>query len=454
MLEDRVAEAASVELAAPTSTLPAWLRFRFRIRIRTVEEWLRHGDERQTTPLPMLDLSEEFPLLVAARAKAEIDDDDDDDDDAAAGAGASRAPSASFHRAPASDRRRIRIVHIPFSELVAERAFELPPRNAEFVIFVEPARLEAAVHFLTGRSFATAASPRGGNAVPRMGAAWSVVGAILDTADTRQQIEQIALPPYDDPNQRLWHPDSMVEQHLLPLLRDRLTTRSTPTPQWSRRTVHVWDLGSGVGRDVAYLARNLRSVVESGSDGSNDGEHGPAFRVVGLDQRYKPRDAAVFRSFMQRQGVDDLTECRCVDLTVSKDRDSSIVAALVDERPECIYAVRYWNRPLFETVDRLAPRGTIVAITHFAKPTDDADWPFPHPKVSQYCFARALSPCFVAHRGVSVIPPIPGEACAAAPRAERAVSCLVGNSLRQDRHRQRSRPDPRAVRGHEDAALA
>jgi hypothetical protein len=378
MLEDRVAEAAPVELAAQTSTLPAGFRFRF--RIGTVEEWLQHGDERQTTPLPMLVLSEEFPLLVVARATAE--NDGDGDDDAAAGAG---APSASCHHPDlASKRRRIRIVHIPFSELVAERAFELPPRNAEFVILVEPARLEAAVHFLTstGRSFATAASPR-------MGAAWSVVGAILDTADTRQQIEQIALPPYDDPNQRLWQPDSMVEQHLLSLLCDRLATRSTPSPQMPRRAVHVWDLGSGVGRDVAYLARNLRRFVESRSEGSSDGEQGPAFRVVGLDQRYKPRDAAVFRSFMQRQGVDDVTECRFVDLTVSKDRDCSIVAALVEERPECIYAVRYWNRPLFEAVDRLAPRGTIVAITHFAKPADDADWPFPHPKVSQYCSARA-----------------------------------------------------------------
>jgi hypothetical protein len=372
-----VAVVAASELASQPSALPT----SGTIRIRTLDEWLRDEPD----PLPMLVLSEkeeeeDFPLLRVKAAMATTERNAAETSPTGNDPQALSPPPSKCRHDPAL---RLRIAHIPFSQLVSERSFELPPRNTEFLILVQPAALESAVQFLSGRALSppvqSSASSSSLPSIPsqRGGTTWNVNGAVLDTPDARRHLDQVLSNHFTkgrDPYQ-LWRPDSMVEQHLLPLLSEQLARRSRTT-----RRLDVWDLGSGVGRDVAFLARHLRLLAASSSD---EDERRPSFRVIGLDQRYRPRDAATFRAFMRRQGVEDVTECRCVDLTVPKDRVSPFVSAMVEERPACIYAVRYWNRPLFEEVNRLAAPGTVVAITHFAKPTEDADWPFAHPKVCQ-----------------------------------------------------------------------
>lgn len=369
-MKDPIAEGpASGRASAGTSTRSS--NRPTRVRVRTLDEWLRGSDgngngSKGPQPLPMLALSEQPPPPAAT---TEPD-----------------APSPG----PGPGRLcEIQIVHIPFPQLVAERSFELPPRSTEFVILVEPANLEAAVEFLAGRASIpplplSSSSIQCSAPSSRRTGGWNVAGAVLDTPDARQRLEQILsthgshLRPRHEPY-HLWRPDSMVEQHLLPLLIEQFKVRAAPSAQATRR-LDVWDLGSGVGRDAAYVARTLRHHFDVSRTESAPGGP-PPFLVTGLDQRYRPRDAAAFRSFMRRQGVDDVTECRLVDLTVPKDGSSPVVEALVKERPACIYAVRYWNRPLFEAVDRFATLGTIVAVTHFAKPAEDSPWPFPHPKV-------------------------------------------------------------------------
>jgi hypothetical protein len=380
--EAAVAAASAVEHSSQPeqASQPSALPTSGTIRIRTLDEWLRDEPD----PLPMLVLSEkeeedDFPLLRVAAAMATTERNAAETSPAGDDPQVLSPPPSKCRHDPAL---RLRIAHIPFSQLVSERSFELPPRNMEFLILVEPAALESAMLFLTGRASSppvqsSASSLPSPPSSQRGGTTWNVTGAVLDTPDARRHLDKVLSNHFTkrrDPYQ-LWRPDSMVERHLLPLLSEQLAMR----PQTTRR-LDVWDLGSGVGRDVAFLARHLRLLAASSSD---EDEGRPSFRVIGLDQRYRPRDAATFRAFMQRQGVDDVTECRCVDLTVPKDRVSPVVSAMVEEPPACIYAVRYWNRPLFEEVNRLAAPGTVVAITHFAKPTEDSDWPFAHPKVGQ-----------------------------------------------------------------------
>jgi hypothetical protein len=420
-MEDRIqeeAKAAAVAAASEQPSQPSSLPTSGTIRIRTLDEWLRDEPD----PLPMLVLSEkeeeeDFPLLRVAAAmatterNAAVTSPTGDDPQVL-----SPPPSKCRHD-PAL---RLRIAHIPFSQLVSERSFELPPRNTEFLILVQPAALESAVQFLTGRASSPpvqSSSSSSSSSLPsipsqRGGTTWNVTGAVLDTPDARHYLDQVLSNHFikgRDPYQ-LWRPDSMVEHHLLPLLSEQLAMR----PRTTRR-LDVWDLGSGVGRDVAFLARHLRLLAANSSD---EDKGRPSFRVIGLDQRYRPRDAATFRAFMRRQQVEDVTECRCVDLAVPKDRVSPVVSAMLEERPACIYAVRYWNRPLFEEVNRLAAPGTVVAITHFAKPTEDADWPFAHPKVGQQLAVD--------------------RAGAGAARRFRITHTLTGSSCRRRRRSRRS----------------
>ena len=101
------------------------------------------------------------------------------------------------------------------------------------------------------------------------------------------------------PLPRLWQPDSMVQTVLLPLLAERLTRLSTGGGATQTRSTHhdhsditkddagyeIWDLGAGSGRDVCFLAEELKAVVTRTAVATTTMR--PSFCVVGMDQRYR-----------------------------------------------------------------------------------------------------------------------------------------------------------------------
>lgn len=209
---------------------------------------------------------------------------------------------------------------------LSTRLFELPPRQVPLVLWVdESTNLDAALNLLQGTQ--------------RKQKPWNVQ-AILRGG-----------PVYaPDMLPRLWDPDSMVENILLPLLKE-----TTPA--------EVWDLGAGVGRDVVFLAESLRDRP-----------------VVALDQRYA-KQAEPFWEFCQRRKVSQWTSCCAVSLEQTGNFQSRLEQAA--DRVGCFYAVRFWNKALFRCIldsAAILRNGTLVAISHFGKATPDAEWPHAHPK--------------------------------------------------------------------------
>lgn len=245
---------------------------------------------------------------------------------------------------------------------------------------------------------------------------------------------------YFRPEPRLWQPDPLIEHILLPLLQKELVAHQHSMAVSSSKNENseilptlpfeIWDLGSGVGRDTVFLAEELLSTASINSTGASSYNSStttsPTFRVVGLDQRYRNKNDNETLSFWKRRNCQNVTECRCVNLDdvealraelsgslgrrTMENADSVENAESVDvgvirqsstaPYVRCFYAVRYWNRPLFEEVARLgrtrkfAP-GTIVAISQFGKPSVGASWNFAHPKVRHWllfglCYLQEL----------------------------------------------------------------
>ena len=93
------------------------------------------------------------------------------------------------------------------------------------------------------------------------------------------------------PLPRLWQPDSMVQTVLLPLLAERLGLHVSATkkisvthhPDDTNACVYeIWDLGAGSGRDVCFLAEELKAIGTRVAATKR-----PSFCVVGMDQRYR-----------------------------------------------------------------------------------------------------------------------------------------------------------------------
>ena len=126
--------------------------------------------------------------------------------------------------------------------------------------------------------------------------------------------------------------------------------------------------------------------------------------VVGADHRYKkPEERVKVVNFWERRGVGSpITSALTLDVSRWETVKSQILSLVGDssnvtsapkipttdgneiDRPSIlvIYMVRYLNRGLLQSIanDRASlPRGTLVGISHFAKPYQDAPWPFDHP---------------------------------------------------------------------------
>ena len=164
-------------------------------------------------------------------------------------------------------------IHIPLSH-VKHRSYELPPRNNAFAVLV-PATLQdrqEAIQLI--REFFLCQTPLSNNDKkinvnrPRAPMPWKVPLVLLSEDDTNwKQAKELKCleESLDDfssttssssfifrPLPRLWQPDSMVKDILLPRLVELLSLSQPSVKNGHGSTVvnEIWDLGAGAGRDV------------------------------------------------------------------------------------------------------------------------------------------------------------------------------------------------------------
>jgi hypothetical protein len=253
-------------------------------------------------------------------------------------------------------------------KVLKERSFELPARHLEFSLVCDDEEMAKNVHAFLG--------PKPGKSSKQP---WKVRYVILANDETWKQAKEFniyatATTEAIRPLSRLWQPDSMIEHVLLPLLLQRLLQDETI----NNHCHEVWDLASGAGRDVAFLAEALLAAVAA-----NPKKHSTTARVVAIDHRYNAKETNIVTQFFRRRGVLEATRCIQMDLSsweiVQDQLDkshtdySTIVAAF--------FCVRFWKRGLVHDLANASSlqEGTLFAISHFCKPSLGAEWAFDHP---------------------------------------------------------------------------
>jgi hypothetical protein len=235
-------------------------------------------------------------------------------------------------------------VSIPLASL-RKRSYELPPRSLPFDILVGIDSLEAASAILIEN---TTSNPR----------PWKVEGVLLDDSENWTWAKEQDLVDENAPwapLTRLWQPDPMIEQVLLPKLLNK-----------KPGAVQIFDLGAGFGRDVCFLAHALEA----------NNKH---MCITAMDQRYLPPEDEPVVAFFERQKIDHVTKCLRIDLSSVE----HVLQTIRDASQEqvCIYAVRFWNQELVQTIAQtMKKENTIFAISQFGKPSVHAEWKWKHPK--------------------------------------------------------------------------
>ena len=282
------------------------------------------------------------------------------------------------------------VVSIPLAEL-RERSFELPPRNVEFSVLVEnESSREMALEFLVPSPLKKQQQkPWNVSLVVFMKSNEGQTTTTNPNLELREQLtdeSSVPDPPAKFlPLHRLWQPDPMVELMLLPILLSKLNNASLVANTKQPTCYEIWDLGAGSGRDVCFLAEQLKAHVVDPSI---------RFRVVAIDQRYRSREATdTLERFWSRRNVAQETECRRMDL----DNVSNLLDAMAErERAGCIvlclFAVRFCNKALIRQIlhksnnnDKSNDNGAVLppllfATSHFCRPHVGALWNFEHPK--------------------------------------------------------------------------
>ena len=324
------------------------------------------------------------------------------------------------------------IVNLPLATLISgERSCELPPRHVEFAILVPNNYTElfsslnnsqCSIHNLF---FATMSSATQQSRKP-----WLVRQVILESEDLwneegvlnyikrntdvncKSNSSTISFRPLP----RLWKPDPLVSSGILSLLKHWITSRIESN---QHTPCTVFDLGSGAGRDVCYLAEETKeyyhnSMLQQQAKEQNTSQqnHFP-LQFVGIDNH--KGSAKRCEPLWRNRGVDDVTTSHLLNLNkLDSVNDCFTNKTFIDQQTTknetststvvCIYAIRFLNRKLFshiasstsrnEPPSICLPIGTIMAISHFCKPTKTAEWNFDHPKVSNVLDRDELSSMF------------------------------------------------------------
>jgi hypothetical protein len=201
------------------------------------------------------------------------------------------------------------------------------------------------------------------------------------------------------PLPRLWQPDSMVENVLLPLLKQSIQSDRLGGQQ-SSQMMEVWDLASGSGRDVAFLAEELQYFCHQRLTGDRNSRKDGECRedkcmVVGCDHRYNARETAVVSSFWIRRRVDGCTRPLKVDLS----QWSTLHQQIYMPTMLAMYCVRFWKPELVTAIASCdsIPTGVLFAISHFCKVAPGVQWDFDHPSQKTVLERNQLSGLFSSH---------------------------------------------------------
>ena len=258
------------------------------------------------------------------------------------------------------------VVHLPLSTLLSgERSCELPPRHVSFAVLTDEANLEVAQTFFGATT---------SNATQQSRKPWLVPQVLISNDKLWEQAIKLGILlkekeksmediPFQ-PQSRLWQPDPMVKSVLWPVLR-----KQSFSPLTLPHSIEVWDLGSGAGRDVCFLAEQAKS---SDMD---------CYKFVGIDNH----KGSVKRClpFWKHRQVEEYTEARNIHLN----KVTLVKNELKNCNVACLYAVRFWNAKLVSCIanddedDDDIASGTLFAVSHFCKPYPGAPWDFDHPKV-------------------------------------------------------------------------
>ncbi|KAL7551247.1 hypothetical protein ACHAWF_014440 [Thalassiosira exigua] len=324
------------------------------------------------------------------------------------------------------------IVNLPLSTLLSgERTCELPPRHVDFAILIPRPFSETfqrnEIHelFFANKSKSTLQSRK----------PWLVRQVIIDNDSLWKDADEIGLVRHTESSTirfrslpRLWKPDPLVSSDILPLLKgwvagqqgdmkainDRMcqTNNNIIGIESSVKSMGiVLDLGSGAGRDVCYLAEELKEFQQI----PRENQFARSVHFVGIDNH--KGSAKRCTPLWKNRGVDDISHSRLLNLNnLHSARTYFMAEPKVESQPMaktsilCIYAIRFLNRRLLSFIadscstdepaeDDLAlagtkatihspppplvlPLGTLIAVSHFCKPEEGATWNFDHPKES------------------------------------------------------------------------
>lgn len=329
------------------------------------------------------------------------------------------------------------IVNLPLVTLISgERSCELPPRHVEFAIlvpnnyadkFISSDKSHCSIHnlFFAAKSSATQQSRK----------PWLVRQVILESERLWKEDKILKFIKrntdaitHSRPLPRLWKPDPLVAHEILPLLKDCITNlcnESTEAIDNSNgacctHQYTVLDLGSGAGRDICYLAEETKAYHHTAilqqqqqqhphEQSMTQNKHFP-LHFVGIDNHKGSAKRCI--PLWKNRGVDHITSSYLLDLNKLNLVNDFFTSEKINSTVVCLYAVRFLNRKLFSYIARSAsdteietnspslclPIGTIVAISHFCKPTQTSEWNFDHPKVSNVLERNELSTLFTDAR--------------------------------------------------------
>ena len=362
-------------------------------------------------------------------------------------------PCQQFNQRHLSSTSLAPIVNLPLATLLSgERSCELPPRHVQFAIIIPYRYIDSFVSSHTSCDihslfFGTASKTTMQSRKP-----WLVRQVLLENDEFWMEATRLHLLSDSQANtiiqqhhnatyfygsDRLWKPDPLVSTNILPLLKEGLQTIVNATNDIEYTNVLqspsgvILDLGSGAGRDICFLAEELKVfndtslIPQSCHLNSRNTSISLPFRFIGIDNHKGSAKRCL--PLWKHRGVDDVTQSINLNLNKLNDALDFIKATIPSHEDNstpliaCIYAIRYLNRKLFahlaqcnntatnKSRDKTTsieqhssinlPKGTIIAISHFCKPTVSSGWNFDHPKESHVLNRWELRDLFQAKEG-------------------------------------------------------
>lgn len=308
-------------------------------------------------------------------------------------------------------------ISIPLAE-IKQRSYELPPRQDAFAVLVPSSDNDKDEALTLIREFFLCQEVNGKKR-RRAQKPWKVPLVIVANNEWQMLLDKSTTTSAEDdtkfrPLPRLWKPDSMVQEVLLPLLKEHLEKPNT-TADAATTTVtthQIWDLGAGAGRDVCFLAEELKAATCSSNNN---------FCVVAMDQRYRNLKSGGEQEeclFFQRRHVGGVTKCVAIQWSSSNDdnkhkewfqqqqqQQEQQTGTGSNSRVLCLYMVRFWNKSLMEFLaeSKLLEKGTLVAVSQFTKAAAGASWDFEHPKEKHVLERDELSKMFCTEAGWHIL---------------------------------------------------